>query len=162
VKQTAQLAGFLAAHAMLQVAKGATLGPLVIFEKGDGTTHIIRIHEANGEKAARQGEEILEANADGAERGVMAFDAYLNLPKGRTDAIFLQARQYAPAIRPILLAVPYRGPSKPGGFAVHRPKFFAFEDEPLPEAELVAAFFQGVDRHETGGAFWRKHTDDSY
>ena len=162
MNQSAQLAGFVAAHAMLQVAKGATLGPLIIFEKGDGTTHIIRIHEADGQKAVSQGEEILVANADGAERGVMAFDAYLNLPQGRTDAIFLQARQYAPDSRPLLMAAPYRRPSKPGGFAVYRPKIFAFEDKPLPEADLVAAFFQGVDRHETGGAFWRAHTDDSY
>lgn len=162
MNQTAQLAGFLAAHAMIQVAKGATLGPLIIFEKGDGTTHIIRIHEVSGQEAVSQGEEILNANADEAERGVMGFDAYLNLPQGRTDAIFLQARQYVPEIRQILLAAPYRRPGKPGGFAVHRPKIFAFEDEPLPETELVAAFFQGVDRHETGGAFWREHTDASF
>ena len=55
VNQTAQLVGFLAAHAMLQVAKGATLGPLIIFEQGDGTTHIIRIHEASGEKCQQRG-----------------------------------------------------------------------------------------------------------
>ena len=36
----------------------------------------------------------------------MAFDAYLNLPQGRTDAIFLQACQYVPLAKAILLAVP--------------------------------------------------------
>jgi hypothetical protein len=162
VNKAAQLAGFLAAHAVLQVAKGTTLGPLIIFEKGDGTSHILRIRDASPQKAASKGEQILQANADGAERGVMAFDAYLNLPQGRTDAIFLQARQYAPQVRPLLLAVPYRHASKPGGFAVHRPKLFAFEGEPLPEADVIAAFFQGVDRHETGGPFWQEHYDDSY
>ena len=162
MNQAAQLAGFLAAHAVLQVAKGHTLGPLIIFEKPDGTSHILRIHDASPQKAAAKAEKILKANADGAERGVMAFDAYLNLPQGRTDAIFLQAWQYVPPAQPIILAVPYRHVNKPGGFAVHRPKFFAFEDERLPAADLVTAFFQGVDRHEKGGPFWQEHYEDSY
>jgi hypothetical protein len=162
VNQTAQLAGFLAAHAILEVAKGKTLGPLIIFEKGDGTSHIIRIHETDPQKAASQGEKMLQANAAGAVRGVMAFDAYLNLPQGRSDAIFLQAWQYVPQAQHILIAVPYRHVKKPGGFAVHRPKWFAFEGERLPEAELVSAFFDGVYKHETGGRLWQEHFDDSY
>ena len=47
MKEAAQLAGFLAADAVLRVATGASLPPLIIFEKGDGTSHIIRIQEAN-------------------------------------------------------------------------------------------------------------------
>lgn len=162
VNKAAQLAGFLAAHAVLQAAKGATLGPLIIFEKSDGTAHFVRIHEADPQLAASKGEQILKANADGAERGVMAFDAYLNLPQGRTDAIFLQAWQYVPQPQRILLAVPYRHASKPGGFAVHRPTVIAFEDERIPDADVVAAFFLGVDKHEAGGKFWQEHYDESY
>jgi hypothetical protein len=162
VNQTAQLAGFLAAHAILQVAKGTTLGPLIILENRDGTSQFIRIQEATPEKSAAKGEEILQANATGAERGVMAFDAYLNLPQGRSDAIFLQAYQFVPSVQQMLVAVPYRHVSKPGGFAVHRPKFFAFEDEGLPQADLVTAFFRGVQRHEKGDSFWQEHYEDSY
>jgi hypothetical protein len=43
MNQAAQLAGFLAAHAVLQVAKGTSLGPIIIFEKSDGTSRIIGI-----------------------------------------------------------------------------------------------------------------------
>jgi len=162
VNKTAQLAGFIAAQAILQVSEGTTLGPLIIFEKDDGTCHIVRIQETDPKTAATKGEEILVANADGADRGVMAFDAYLNLPQGRMDAIFIQGRQFTPPKPPILLAVPYRHASKPGGFAVHRPKLFAFEEENIPEASVVAAFFDGIDRHETGGKFWQQHYEDSY
>jgi len=162
VKAAVQLAGFLAAEAVLQVAKGVSLPPLIIFEKGGGPSQIIEIQEASPEKAASQGEKILRTNAGGAERGVMAFDAYLNLPKGRTDAIFLQAWQYLPLAQHIMLAVPYRHARKPGGFAVHRPKLFAFEDDQLPGTELVSAFFLGVDRHQKGGKFWQEHYDESY
>jgi hypothetical protein len=105
---------------------------------------------------------MLKANADRAVRGVMAFDACLNLPQGRKDAIFLQACEYVPQVKQLLLAVPYRHASKPGGFAVHRPKLFAFEDEPLPETDLIAAFFDGVEKHKVDGKFWREHYDESY
>ena len=92
MNQTAQLKTLLAAHAiLLQVAKGTTLGPLIILENRDGTSQIIRIQEAT-RKSPLPAREILQANATGrAERGVMSFDAYLNLPQGRSDAIFLQA-----------------------------------------------------------------------
>ena len=162
MKDAAQLAGFLAADAVLRVATGVSLPPLIIFEKGDGTSQIIQIEESSPQKAASRGENLLRTNAGGAERGVMAFDAYLNLPQGRTDAIFLQARQYVPLTQAILLAVPYRHASHPRGFAVHRPKIFAYEEGPLPEADLVAAFFRGVDGHEKGGKFWYEHYDASY
>jgi hypothetical protein len=162
VNKTAQLAGFLAAHAILEVAKGKSPVPLVVFESPSGLSHIIQIHEATPEMAAKKGDNLLRKNVHRAERGVMAFDAYLNLPQGRSDAIFLQARQLVPQVRELLFAVPYRHLTKPGGFAVHRPKLIAFDDEPLPEPELVAAFYQGVDRHETGGKFWKEHFLDSY
>jgi hypothetical protein len=162
VNEAAQLAGFLAAQAILQVSKGTTLGPLIIFEKGDGSTHFVRIRDATPQKAVIKGEQILLANADGADRGVMAFDAYLNLPKGRKDAIFLQACQYTPQPQRIVMAVPYRHARNKGGFAVHRPKVFTFEDEPRPTAELITAFFRGVDKHEPGGKFWHQHYEDSY
>lgn len=162
MKEAAQLAGFLAADAVLRVATGGTLAPLIIFEKGDGTSHIIRIQETSPQKAAARAERMLRANADGAARGVMAFDAYLNLPQGRSDAIFLQAWQYVPPAPPVVLAVPYRHARSPRGFAVHRPKVLVVEGEPLPEADLVAAFFRGVDGHEKGGKFWYEHYEDSY
>src|SRR5262249_10146476 len=147
---------------VMQVAKGKTLGPLIVFENADGTTRFIQVQDTSPEKAASKGEEILKTNAGGAECGVMGFDAYLNLPKGRIDAIFLHARQYVPSARPVLLAVPYRHARKPGGFAVHRPKLFAFEGEQMPDADVVAAFFDGVSKHETGGQFWQEHYEDSY
>ncbi len=117
------------------------------------------VEESSPEKAASKGEAILKANAGGAVRAVMAFDAYLNLPSGRTDAIFLHARQYVPELRPILLAVPYRHASKPGGFAVRRPKVIVFDESQIPEAEVQAAFFCGVEKHEKGGPLWQKHFD---
>jgi hypothetical protein len=160
MQETAQLAGFLAADALLRVASGGTLRPLILFENDDGTSRIIVIEEPTPQQAAFKGETILRTNAGGAVRGVMAFDAYLNLPPGRTDAIFLQACQYDPQPQRILLAVPYRHASKPGGFAIRRPKFIAFDEKELPEAEVVAAFFRGVDKHEKGGPFWQEHYDE--
>jgi hypothetical protein len=162
MQDTAQLAGFLAAEAILQVSQGKHLCPLVMFENADRTSRLICIQDASGEKAAYKGENILIANAGGAVRGVMAIDAYLNLPQGRKEAIFLQARKFVPGARPMIIAVPYRRAGKRRGFAVHRSKLIAFEDEQLPQAEVLAAFFRGVARHEKGGKFWKAHYDQSY
>ena len=116
MKEAAQLAGFLAADAVLRVATGKTLAPLIIFEKADGTSQIILVEEATPQEAAAKGEKLLRTNAGGAERGVMAFDAYLNLPQGRSDAIFLQAWQYGPLAQgdPAGRAVPPRKRSAAG------------------------------------------------
>lgn len=160
MKETAQLAGFIAAQALLRVSSGKSLAPLVVFENGDGTSRFIVVEEASPEQAAHKGERILRANAGGAARGVMAIDAYLNLPPGRTDAVFLQACQFVPDARQMVLAVPYRHASKPGGFAIHRPRIIVFDEQQIPEAEVIAAFFRGVDRHETGGPFWQKYYED--
>ena len=52
---------------------------------------------------------------------MLAFEAYLNLPPGRTDAIFLRACCYQPELQDLYVAVPLRAATSPGGFAVFRP-----------------------------------------
>jgi hypothetical protein len=90
----------------------------------------------------------------------MAFEAYLNLPPGRTDAIFLHARQYVPEEKGIYVAVPFRLARSKKGFAVFRPKFIAYEDD-LPPPEALGAFLGGVKLYPPGDAVWRKHLDES-
>ena len=157
-----QLAGFLAAELIPHVAAGRGLSPIVIFEKADGSSHIIRIQEDDGQKAAMDGENLLIANEDGAERGVMAVDAYLNLPHGRRDALFLQAREYTPVVRGMVLALPYHRGRKKLDFKIHRLKIIAFEDESLPQAALTDAFFDGVAGNPKGARYWKENYDDGY
>jgi len=159
--ETTRLAGFLAAHAIEGVSKGKSLTqPLVVVEKTDGTMQFIEVTGKSLQEAVGKAEKLLEKPLPGAARAVLAFEAYLNLPPSRTDAIFLRGCCYAPQPGALQLAVPFRAVGNPGGFAVFRPKFFAFEDEGVPQGTLDA-FWRGVGLHPPGQAVWSKHKDES-
>src|SRR5258708_4997171 len=97
MKETAQLAGFVAAHAILCVSRGKTLTvPLLVIEKEDGSTQFIEVTGNSSQEAVAKGEKLMKNPARGSRRAVLAFEAYLNLPPGQTDAIFLLARCFQP------------------------------------------------------------------
>ena len=126
MKATAQLAGFVAAHAILCVSQGKTLTmPLLVIEKEDGSTQFIEVTGSSSEAAVAKGEKLLQKPVPGAWRAVLAFEAFLNLPPGKTDAIFLHACCFRPTLQELHVAVPFRAANNSGGFAVFRPKFIA-------------------------------------
>jgi hypothetical protein len=157
----AQLAGFLAAHAILCVSRGQSLTlPLLVVEKADGTTQFIEITGKTSQEAVTKASRLMEKPAPEAQRSVMAFEAYLNLPPGRSDAIFLRGCCYQPEPQELIVAVPFRLASHPQGFAVFKPKFIAFEDDPVKVGALEA-FFRGVAMHPPGKTVWSAHLDES-
>src|ERR1043166_3060241 len=110
---TIRLAGFMAAHAIAQVAQGKSLTvPLLMIEKADGATQFIQVQGKSSQEAVMKAEQMMMKQVPGAQRAVMAFEAYLNLPPGRTDAIFVGGCWYAPAPGGIKLAVPFRAAGK--------------------------------------------------
>jgi len=161
MKETAQLAGFVAAHAILCVSKGKSLTmPLLVVEKEDGSTQFIEVTGKSSQEAVAKGEKLMNKPVSGARRAVLAFEAFLNLPPGKTDAIFLRACCYQPQPQQLHVAVPFRAANNPGGFAVFRPKFIAYEDDP-PRPDALDAFLRGVALHPTGQAVWTAHLDES-
>ena len=161
MNETAQLAGFVAAHAILCVSKGKSLTmPLLVVEKEDGSTQFIEVTGSSSEEAVERGERLLQKPSPEAGRAVLAFEAYLNLPPGKTDAIFLHAVSFQPTPQELHVAVPFRAANHPAGFAVFRPKFFAYEDEPVPLGALDD-FLRGVALHPPGQTVWTAHLDES-
>ena len=159
--ETVQLAGFVASHAIYCVSQGKTLTvPLLVLEKADGNPQFIQITGASTQDAVERAGELLRRPAKGVLRAVLVFEAFLNLPPAKTDAIFLQACQYQPDAQQLHLAVPFRPPTSPDGFAVFRPKFFAYEDQAL-SADLFAAFMHGTSLHPSGHAVWVGHLNES-
>ena len=97
MEKTAQLAGFVAAHAILCVSKGKSLTmPLLVVEKEDGSTQFIEVKGKSSQEAVRKAESLMKKPVMGALRAVIAFEAFLNLPPGKTDAIFPHACCYQP------------------------------------------------------------------
>src|SRR5580698_10446400 len=100
--KTAQLAGFVAAHAILCVSKGKSLTmPLLVVEKEDGSTQFIEVKGKSSQEAVGKAESLMKKPVKGAMRAVIAFEAFLNLPPGKTDAIFLHACCYQPELQEI-------------------------------------------------------------
>jgi hypothetical protein len=161
MKEIAQLAGFVAAHAIIGVSEGKSLTtPLLVVEKEDGSTQFIEVMGNSSKDAVAKGERLLTKPVSGACRAVLAFEAFLNLPPGKTDAIFLHACCYQPERHEFHVAVPFRAAKDPGGFAVFRPKFIVYEDDLVPPGALDA-FRRGVALHPPGQTVWNAHLDES-
>jgi len=161
MKETAQLTGFVAAHAILLVSQGKSLTmPLLVFEKEDGNQQFIEVTGKSSEEAVMKSEQLLKKPSPGSRRAVLAFEAFLNLPPGQTDAIFLHARCYQPEAQKLYVAVPFRAANHKDGFAVFRPKFIAYEDDPV-KPEALGAFLRGVALYPPGDKVWKAHLDES-
>jgi hypothetical protein len=162
VHETARLAGFFAAHGIWSVSDGAELVPLLGYEDAGGDRGLERFVAGDPAEGADAGQAALAANRRGATRAVLVVDAYLRLESGRTDALLLDAVEYGSSGRTLRMAVPYRPPSDPRGFAVHRPKFVEVAGVGQPDWEALSdAFFAGVDSHEQAAAVWNAHLDPS-
>lgn len=129
-------------------------------EGEDGQRKLERLVTERLEQAVALGRERLAQGA--GLRAVLALDGYITLPAGKTDAVFVEGRDYAQsggAVR-FEIAVPYRNASAAGGFAVYRPKLVA-----VPQGAdlqpLMSAFWAGVDSHEQAAKVWNEKMDQS-
>lgn len=162
MKETANLAGFFAAHGIWSVSDSGPLMPMLAFESADGERAMHRLVADDIADGVRMGKEALRDNTNNAVRAVLVYDAFLNLDTGRVDALVVEAVSYGPQAGTLTLAVPYRPSDSPAGFAVHRPKFVEVTGVPETEQDALAdAFFDGVDSHEEAAAVWNAHLDDS-
>jgi hypothetical protein len=158
MEQTAHLAGFIAAHAIWSVSDGAILIPMLGSVSADAKQMLERLVMDDAQQAVDHGRKQLAENARQAVHAAFAFDGYITLADGKTDAIFVEARGYGSG-DPLEfnIAIPYRNAAN--GFAVYRPKVLA-----LPKGDqktLLEAFWAGVDSHEEAAAVWSAHLDQS-
>ena len=159
MKETLLFAGFYAAHGVWCISGGDTLCPILGWETG-GERFLHRLENEKYEAAVAEGRTFVEANPDEAERMVLVYDGFITLPSGRTDALFVEAREYVASAHSFTIAIPYRHANHANGFAVHRLKLIAWN---APEDfERVAQSLQdGIDSHEEAAAVWSKHLDES-
>jgi len=164
VKETLELAGFFGAHAIWCVSDGGPLIPLVAYQSQDGKRGSDRfVDEQHLERAVARAKESLEANDHHASSSVLIYDGFITLGEWRTDALFLDIRQWRSAAWRLSMAVPYRAPEDPSGFAVFKPKFIDHAGLGEPDyGQLGEAFFAGVDSHTEGARVWNQHLDQSH
>ena len=162
MERAVELAGFFAAHGIWCVADGEALTPMLAHESADDERGLFRFDAEHLEDGVAQAHEQLEANPDEHARAVMVYDGYLDLPGGRTDALFVIIRDYDAPETTLSMAVPYRHADSEEGFAVHRPKFVDWHGAGEPDyAAFGAAFYRGVGAHDEAAAVWAEYADES-
>lgn len=157
----AKSAGFYAAHGIWSVSDGDMLTPLLGYAATDGSEGLERLLSDDPAEAAHLGSERLQIGRPQWIRAVLLVDAFLHLPRGRTDALIIDAVEYTPQPRSMRMAVPYRPQSPTGKFAVYRPKFIDTQGFTDPDyGELADSFYTGVDSHQQAAAVWHAHLLD--
>lgn len=150
-----ELAGFFTAHAVWMAS--SRQGPLVphVIQEKDGERSLLRLdRESSMEAAVKKGQDTLDVNEDGADRGIVFFDAFVTFADERLDALVVRGFEYGSERVEVEIIQPYRPVSAAGGFAVMQPKV-SFPEEHVDDADaLVEAFFRGLDSHEEGGPLW--------
>lgn len=162
MEETARLAGFIAAHAIWSVADGETLVTMVGSEGADGQRKLDRLVTQPIEQSVTLGREQLLKNPQHVARAALAFDGYITLTDGKTDAVFIEARAYGNGdAMPFEIAVPYRNAKSAAGFAVYRPKLLKVPPDLKNCDSLLNAFWAGVDSHAKAAEVWNAHIDQS-
>jgi len=162
MEKAMELAGFFAAHAIWSVSDGEVLIPMFAYQEADGKREMLRLVSEQVEDGVSKGKNYLYKNDFKATNAVLLYDGFVTLESGKTDAIILESRLYEEPIVTIKIIIPYRNAKSPKGFAVYRPKFVEIAGTQDPSFEKLAeSFFNGVDSHEKGAAFWNANMDQS-
>jgi hypothetical protein len=160
MEETAELAGFIAAHAIWSVSDGETLIPMLGSEDAAGERKLTRFMTEKLEDGVAQGRKAMADDKRRSGRAAFAFDGYITLADGKTDAVFVEARDHASG-QPFVIAIPYRHQKSKGGFAVYKPKLLEVPESGADANALIEAFWRGVDSHEKAAPVWNKHLDQS-
>lgn len=154
MERTAELTGLFAAHAIVPIAHGEPLAPLLGVERRDGTKTLRQLAVGNVEELIAVGQRWLLLNPERVAHGVLVYNGSIMLDGRRTDALLMEAHNYAGKVS-FGMAVPYRNAGDPESLIVHKPRFMAL-DKPADDQQhaLIEAFFRGVDQHEKGALLW--------
>jgi hypothetical protein len=157
----AELAGFIAAHAVWCVSEADGLTPMVAFATLDGERRLERLAFDDAGVAVERGRERLEKDPHSAADGVLAYDGRMSAEGGTLDAIILEVRSYGFPWARATIAVPYT-PASTGRFRVHKPKLVEWHEcGDFDTDAAFGAFFRGVDSHERGARVWNDALDES-
>jgi hypothetical protein len=161
MKDTATLAGFIAAHAIWSIADGETLVPILAFTKSDHTREMTRLEGSDLTAAVQDGRRWLAGNPDQVQRAVLVYDGYASAQSGqKTDALIIETRTYGETPGEFTMTLPYRSPRHHLGLAIYRPAFVVLADGDQLKS-LSDAFFKGVNQHREAAPVWKKHFDPS-
>jgi hypothetical protein len=158
---TSELAGFVAAHAVWSLSESDGFAPFVAHITEGGERKLTRMMSDDTAAAIAAGREQLATNPMDADDAVLVYDARLDTPDGKIDAVVVEMRCYAFPGAEATIAVPYT-PKRSGAFRVHQPTLARWEGcDDFDIDTAFQAFFQGIESHEQGAKVWNAALDES-
>jgi hypothetical protein len=154
------LAGVVSAL-MVAEAAAARLVPVFGTILPNGESVITRLVYASLEGAISTGLERLQTNPEGAKQWVFAYDAFVKLAAGRTDALVVEVRADVVPAFAVSLVVPYRPANHRAGFAVYRVKLMSSNADDDLHLLLMDHFYNGVHEAPQAAQIWRSYLDES-
>lgn len=140
---------------MSSVAAGNRKIPILLqVGSADEHTFVTLMHESL-DAAIDEGQSRLATNPDGLKFQGLIYDAYANLPSGRSDALVLELRRYQPEAHSLILFFPYRPANHPNGFALYAPwlKDGSLTADQYPA--LAEALYRGLDSFKLDDFSWQ-------
>ena len=145
-----ELAGFIAAHAILCVSDADSFTPMLAFTTEDGQRKLERLAGVDVGAAVEYGRQRLKEDPLSADDGVLVYDGRITVANGKLDAVLLEMRSYAFPWAKATIAIPY-SPCGSGRFRVHKPKLVDWERcEDFDSDAAFESFFRGVAAHDQG------------
>ncbi len=158
---TMQVAGFLSAQMMWNVAEGDPIIPTTCTHFADGKDNVKTLMMETFEAALAAGRADMDKNPDGGVSMILVFDAMLKLADGPSSAMIIEVRSYPPQAKKMIMALPYKQKVSPTGFAVHQIKIIEASFSEQEFDGLLDHFFLGVQSNSIGAQVWAKSLDES-
>lgn len=163
IQKTLRQAGFTVAYALYQRAKLPENGvqiPLLLEPHPEKHWNMLQLMFDDTDSALEHGMNLLEQNPDNRPCRILCYEGYVNLPRGRFDALMLEIRTYR-GNRPFALqaALPFL-PDGSGNIAVGSLAVNGAAIKDGQEAEIFAAcIYRGMDdfnEPQHGKGYWRQ------
>ena len=157
----AELAGFFAAHAVWLLWEEQEFLPMLAYSLPDQKHGMEQLIHADPLEAVKLAKTKLNENENSASHAAVIFAGKVQQGPDKLDAILTELRTYAAPKAVAAIAVPFTRKAD-GKLAVHIPLLVSWIDcEGFTKAEVMQAFFKGVNGHEQGSTIWNECYDES-
>lgn len=150
-------AGAFAAFGMFLVSDGAALIPTLLEPGSDGKQTFVKLVSDTAEEALKRGDTAMRDNDKGLPYLAFQYEAYLNLPSGRTDALVIELRCYDSPALTLKLGFPFRTASHPEDFAILDPFLIECSAPISVRKVLIRSLYAGIDAWKAGPFSWQAH-----
>jgi TPR repeat protein len=151
--------GVLVSYMMAGLAAEASVAPTRLMPNEEGSLTFVSMADERGKAAVDRGRAALDDNPSHLPWQVFAYDAFVTLPKGRTEAVVVEVRTYGEMPLDVVAAFPYRRATATRPFAILDPTL-SRSNEPAERVALInGAMDKGIQSYPWPDKSWNECRD---